>query len=97
MYAVNFFCSVSALSCNDMMLALYLYLFRCACTEDRLNTIDATDTTGPIVYLLKLLVRQAGFSCLKKIVEKHKWVVPDVLRSAEVREVGSSFFVSTYV
>ena len=77
-----------------MILTFYLYAFRCACTEDRLNTIDATgksNTTGPVVYLLKLLVRQAGFSCLKKIVEKHKWVVPDVLRSAEVREVGSSF------
>ena len=62
---------------------------RRACTEERINTIDTTgktNTTGPIVYLLKLLVRQAGFSCLKKIVEKPdgKWVVPPGLGRDEV-------------
>ncbi|CAI8002393.1 E3 ubiquitin-protein ligase rnf213-alpha [Geodia barretti] len=52
---------------------------RLACTESKVNTIDTTgmfDTTGPIVYLLKLLVYQGGFSCVKKITKDQQWMIP---------------------
>ena len=65
---------------------------RQACTMEGVNTIDSTgerNTTGPIVYLLKMIVRQWGFGCLKKIVERHQWVVPVELRQDEVREGGT--------
>ena len=55
------------------------YLSRLACTESKVNTIDTTgmfDTTGPIVYLLKLLVYQGGFSCVKKITKDQQWMIP---------------------
>ena len=64
---------------------------RQACTMEGVNTIDSTgerNTTGPIVYLLKMIVRQWGFGCLKKVVERHQWVVPVELRQDEVREGG---------
>ena len=57
------------------------FLSRLACTESKINTIGTTGksyTTGPLVYLLKLLVCQGGFSCLKKITndQQLKWMVP---------------------
>ena len=60
-----------------------------ACTDTKINTFDATggsNTTGPIVYLLKLLVCQAGFSCLAKILRdpQFKWIVPKELEQEEV-------------
>ena len=64
-----------------------LVICRRACTESRINTIDTTgeaNTTGPVVYLLKLLVRQAGFVCLNKIVQTRNWVVPHELGRDEV-------------
>ena len=61
-------------------------LSRHACTDTSINTFVTTDTTGPIVYLLKLLVCQAGCSCLAKIVRdpQLKWIVPKELEREEV-------------
>lgn len=70
----------------------HIFYKRYACTETQINTIDTTgkcNTTGPIVYLLKLIVHEAGFSCLKKVLheqgEQLKWVVPQGLARNEVR------------
>ena len=66
---------------------------RHACTMEGVNTIDSTgerNTTGPIVYLLKMIVRQWGVGCLKKVLERHQWVVPVELRQDEVREGGKN-------
>lgn len=71
-----------------MLVVFILITSRHACTADRINTIDTSgksNTTGPIVYLLKLLARQSGFSCLKKIAEGHNWVIPPELCRTEVR------------
>jgi hypothetical protein len=61
---------------------------RCVCTAERINNIDPTgrsNTTGPLIYLLKLIVRQGGTSCLKKIIENQqlKWLVPLELENDE--------------
>ena len=56
------------------------------CTDRRINTVDFsasnTDIVGPAVYLVKLLVRQYGFPCLKQVCETHPWIVPEGLRTA---------------
>ena len=60
------------------------------CVDHRVNVVDPSgrvDTTGPVLYLLKLLIRQFGYPCLKAVSEAHPWVVPEELRRGEeVRE-----------
>ena len=56
------------------------------CTDRKVNTVDVTgkaDTTGPVVYLLKLLVRQFGFPCLKLVSQTHPWVIPQELKRGD--------------
>ena len=40
------------------------------------STCRAPPTAGPSHYLLKLIVRQFGFSFLRKLVKVHPWVIP---------------------
>ena len=66
------------------------FLCRHACTETKINSIDTTgksNSTGPIVYLLKLLVNHGGFSCLTKIVKDTQlmWMVPEQLEQDKVK------------
>lgn len=53
------------------------------CRDPIINTTDfntsTIDVVGPAVYLLKLLVRQYGFSCLNNILEHNTWVIPEGL------------------
>lgn len=52
------------------------------CTDLNVNVLDSSgrkDITGPVIYLLKLLVRRYGFPCLKSVSEAHPWVVPEEL------------------
>ena len=61
------------------------------CAARSVNAIDITghgNTTGPAVYLLKLIVRLAGFGELNKVADKHQWVIPESLRCEEVRIEG---------
>ena len=55
------------------------------CTDRAINTTDfgasGEDVVGPAVYLLKLLVRQYGFPCLKEVSQQHQWILPEGLRS----------------
>ena len=65
------------------------FLCRNACTESKINSIDTTgklNTTGPLLFLLKLLVYQGGFSSLTKIVKvpQLKWMVPEQLEQDQV-------------
>lgn len=57
------------------------------CSDRQINCIDPTgrrDSVGPVIYLLKLLVRRYGMPCLKGAVEIHDWILPDELESDEV-------------
>ena len=61
------------------------------CTARSVNAIDITgngNTTGPAVYLLKLIVRLAGFGELKKVADKHQWLIPENLKCEKVRIEG---------
>ena len=52
------------------------------CSDANVNIIDTSggqDTTGPIVYLLRVLVRQYGMSCLEKVSASYPWVIPKEL------------------
>jgi hypothetical protein len=71
---------------------------RLACTNTEINTIDTTgkvNTTGPIVYLLKLLVSQGGFSCLSKIVKdpQFNWIVPKELEQEKEQKTLDPFVI----
>ena len=66
-------------------LALF-HAIREVCTDTTINHIDhtgQTDTTGPLLYFLKLIVRQYGFSCLAEVSAAHTWLVPLELRRAD--------------
>ncbi len=61
------------------------------CTDPVINTtdfnisgVDCVDCVGPGIYLLKLLVRQYGFMCLKEVSVRHPWVIPEGLHTNEV-------------
>ena len=72
---------------SNIGLNVIVHVCRRVCTEENINKIDATreqNTTGPIVYLMKLLVRQSGLGVLKQITDKrHHWVVPGELQEDE--------------
>ena len=63
-----------------------LHAVRDVCTDATINHVDDTrhtDIVGPVIYLLKLIVRQYGFPCLAEISAVHAWVVPLELRRAD--------------
>ena len=54
------------------------------CTDASINHIDitgTTDTIGPNVYLLKLLVRQFGSTQMMEVSKVCGWVLPPQLRT----------------
>ena len=56
------------------------------CVDHRINVIDPlgrVDTTGPALYLLKILIRQFGYPCLKNVCETHSWIIPEELMQGE--------------
>ena len=64
-----------------------VYTTQNICCDLKINVIDTTgnlDTTGPIVYLMRLLVRQYGMSCLEKVAGAYSWVIPKELRNEQV-------------
>lgn len=69
----------------------YMNLLRAAgnlCSDRQINCIDSTgrrDTVGPVIYLLKLLVRQYGMPWLKGTVEIHDWILPAELILDDVK------------
>ena len=53
------------------------------CGDLNVNVIDITgseDTTGPVIYLLKLLVRRFGVNVLMEVANEHDWIIPCELR-----------------
>jgi hypothetical protein len=64
-----------------------VYTAHNVCCDLKVNVIDTTgslDTTGPIVYLMRLLVRQYGMSCMEKVADVYSWVIPKELRNKQV-------------
>ena len=56
------------------------------CSDSKINVIDTTgqcDTTGPVVYLMRLLVRQYGMPCLENVAKRYSWVIPRQLTSTQ--------------
>jgi len=63
-----------------------LHAVRTVCTDPSINHIGdtgQTDTTGPALYLLRLIVRQFGFPYLTEVSVEHPWVVPHELKTAD--------------
>ena len=74
---------------EGVLVVQLLHQTRDVCTDPNINSVDNTgqkDTEGPVVFLIKLLVRKYGLSCLQKASEAHAWIVPELLQKTE--EVG---------
>jgi hypothetical protein len=57
------------------------------CSNCEINCIDPTgqtDTVGPLIYLLKLIVRQYGMPSLSVAAQVHDWLVPTHLKFTHV-------------
>ena len=55
------------------------------CTDTTVNQIDQVHASGPLMYLLRLLVRRYGMTPLMNICKKYQWVQPPNLElSTEV-------------
>ena len=57
------------------------------CSDGEMNRIDPTDrhnTVGPVIYLLKLIVRRYGTPCLRVAAQVHDWLIPAKLKSTHV-------------
>ena len=53
------------------------------CTDESINKVDSSSSTfvtGPILFLLKVLIRHYGFSFLMSISKDHQWIVPKVFK-----------------
>ena len=62
------------------------------CSDCEINCIDPTgqtDTVGPVVYLLKLIVRQYGMPCLRVAAQVHDWLIPAQLKTKHVSNGNS--------
>ena len=74
---------------DGVLVVRLLHQAREICVDPNINSIDNTgqrDTVGPVVYLIKLLVRQYGQGCLQSASEAHAWIVPEQLKqTGEVR------------
>ena len=71
---------------SDRVNSSLLRVARDLCMDTRVNVIDPTgrvDTTGPVLYLMRLLVRQFGFPSLRTVSQSHPWVVPETLRRVD--------------
>ena len=58
------------------------------CSDHEVNCIDPAErqnTVGPLIYLLKLIVRRYGMPCLRVAAQVHDWLIPSQLKSEEVK------------
>ena len=79
---------------HEAMGPALLHGVREVCTDATVNHVDGTgqtDTIGPVLYLLKLIVRQYGFPCLAEVSTAHTWVVPPELRRADEVTMATEF------
>lgn len=75
-----------------------VYTAQNVCCDLKINIIDTTgslDMTGPIIYLMRLLVRQYGMSCLEKVADIYSWVIPKELRNKQVSNCPQPYMLST--
>ena len=75
---------------DGVLVVRLLHQAREVCVDPNINSIDDTgqrDTVGPVVFLIKLLVRQYGLNCLQRASEDHAWIVPEQLKqTGEVKK-----------
>ena len=64
------------------------------CSDCEINCIDPTgqtDSVGPVVYLLKLIVRQYGMPCLRVAAQVYDWIIPAQLKSTHVNNNDNNY------
>ena len=77
---------------DGVLVVRLLQQAREVCVDASINSIDDTgqrDTVGPVVFLIKLLMRQYGLNTLQRASEAHAWIVPEQLKqTGEVRKTN---------
>ena len=48
-----------------------------------ISTTNLNDLVGAVAFLLKMIVRQFGFPCLKYVSEQYEWIIPVSLRTKD--------------
>ena len=80
--------SSKPVSSNSKM-GQFVHMAKLICSDANVNIIDTSgshDTTGPFVYLMRVLVRQYGMSCLEEVAATYPWVIPrELVGKQEVR------------
>ena len=67
------------------------------CTDTTINQIDQVHATGPLMYLLRLLVRRYGMMPLRNVCKKYQWVQPPNLElTTEVSRNSESNYMLCY-
>ena len=62
------------------------------CSDREVNCIDPAkrqNTMGPLIYLLKLIVRQYGMPVLRVAAQVHDWLIPARLKTKPVSNNNS--------
>ena len=57
------------------------------CIDRRVNVVDSVDTTGPLLYLVKLLIRQFGYPCLEAVCKVYPWILPEELKKSDTVKI----------
>lgn len=52
-------------------------------TVNHIDSTGKTDTSGPCIFLLKLLFRQYGSECMWRTAETCDWILPPELHQSE--------------
>ena len=63
-------------------------IIRSFCVDPRVRVFDVSGKviiSGPVLYLIKVLVRKLGFPCLNTVSKTHPWIVPRELTGSLVR------------
>lgn len=80
---------------DGVLVVRLLQQAREVCVDPNVNSVDdtgQTDTVGPVVFLIKLLVRQYGLNCLQRASEDHAWIVPEQLK--QTGEVSKKYTIA---
>lgn len=68
---------------NDSAVSPYLLtVTERICTDTTVNQIDQVHASGPLMYLLRLLVRRYGMTPVRNVCKRYRWIQPPFLELA---------------
>lgn len=67
------------------------------CTDTKINFIDGDNSSGPVIYLMKLLVQQYGLPTLKHVTTTCPWVIPKELTESKNEVCCTDMYKQTHL